>query len=91
MGQDFLDIHKLEINVCPRSLDPIYVVTYYTEWVKTSLTYSIRAHTLVIDRQTMMLQETGLNSMLNEIATCLKLVNFKLTLRQTANLLLKIY
>ena len=28
-------------TVCPRSLDPIYIVTYYIIWVKTSWTDSI--------------------------------------------------
>ena len=27
-------------TVCSRSLDKIYVVTYYTKWVKTSWTFS---------------------------------------------------
>ena len=27
-------------TVCPSSLDPIYIVTYYTNWVKTSWTDS---------------------------------------------------
>ena len=26
----------LDGNVCPRSFDPIYIVTYYIKWVKTS-------------------------------------------------------
>ena len=28
-------------NVGPKSLDPIYIVTYYIKWVKTSWTYCI--------------------------------------------------
>ena len=28
-------------TVCPRSLDPIYAVTYHTKWENTSWTYSI--------------------------------------------------
>ena len=28
-------------NVCPRSLDPIYLVTYHIKWVKISLTHSM--------------------------------------------------
>ena len=31
--------------VCPRSSDPFYVVTYYTEWVTTSWTYSMYRNT----------------------------------------------
>ena len=27
-------------TVCPRSLDPCYIVSYYIKWVKTSWTYS---------------------------------------------------
>ena len=27
-------------TVCPRSIDPIYIVSYYINWVTTSLTYS---------------------------------------------------
>ena len=27
-------------TVCPRSLYPIYIVSYYMKWVKTSWTYS---------------------------------------------------
>ena len=27
------------VTVCPRSLDPLYIVTYYIKWVKTSWTY----------------------------------------------------
>ena len=26
---------------CPRSLDPIYIVTYFIKWVKTSWTDSV--------------------------------------------------
>ena len=26
--------------VCTKSLDPIYIITYYRKWVKTSWTYS---------------------------------------------------
>ena len=29
-------------TVCPRSSDPIYVVTYYIKWVTTSWTYSMK-------------------------------------------------
>ena len=29
-------------TVCPRSSDPIYIVTYYISWVTTSWTYSMR-------------------------------------------------
>ena len=41
-----VDIYLLDGNlkaatVCPRSLDPIYIVTYFTKWVKTSWTGSI--------------------------------------------------
>ena len=28
-----------QYTVCPRSLDPFYIVTYYTKWVKTSRTH----------------------------------------------------
>ena len=28
-------------TICPRSLDPIYIVTYYIKWVKTPWTYSM--------------------------------------------------
>ena len=28
-------------TVCPRSSDPIYIVSYYIKWVTTSWTYSI--------------------------------------------------
>ena len=27
-------------NICPRSLDPIYIVTCFMKWGKTSWTYS---------------------------------------------------
>ena len=30
------------VTVCPRSLDPIYLVTYCIKWVKTSWTYGMR-------------------------------------------------
>ena len=29
-------------TVCPRSVDPFYILTYYMKWVKTSCTFSIR-------------------------------------------------
>ena len=29
-------------TVCPRSSDPYYIVSYYTKWVTTSWTYSIK-------------------------------------------------
>ena len=28
------------LTVCPRSLDPIFIATYYIKWVKTPWTYS---------------------------------------------------
>ena len=28
-------------NICPRSSDPFYIVTYYMNWVTTSWTHSI--------------------------------------------------
>ena len=34
------DLH----TVCPRSLDPIYIATYYIKWVKTSWTDSPYTH-----------------------------------------------
>ena len=34
----YLVIHY---TVCPRSLDPYHIVSYYINWVKTSGTYSI--------------------------------------------------
>ena len=33
--------NRLAYTVCPKSLDPFYLVTYYIKWAKTSLTYSI--------------------------------------------------
>ena len=36
-------MHVVIANVCPRSLDPIYVVTYYIKRVETSWSYSIRS------------------------------------------------
>ena len=34
------------VTVCPGSSYPFYVVTYYTEWVTTSWTYSTLTGTL---------------------------------------------
>ena len=31
-------------TMCPRSSDPIYVVTYYIKWVTTSWTYSTESN-----------------------------------------------
>ena len=36
-------------TVCPRSLDPIYKVTWHIKWVKTSLTYSVFYRMLKLD------------------------------------------
>ena len=37
-----------KIYVCPRSPDPIYMVTDYIKWVRTSLTYSIDLSPLIL-------------------------------------------
>ena len=36
-----MKIEHMQCNVCPRRLDPIYVVIYYIKWAKTSWTDSI--------------------------------------------------
>ena len=35
-------------TVCPRSIDPFYVITYYIKWVTTSLAYSISPRSIFI-------------------------------------------
>ena len=35
------ELSTLCCTVCPRSLEPFYIVTYYMNWVKTSWTYSM--------------------------------------------------
>ena len=37
----FFYLRKGVTNVCPRSLDTFYIVSFYIKWVKTSWTYSI--------------------------------------------------
>jgi len=34
------NLHHRPLTVCPRSLDPFYVVGYGMQWVKTYWTYS---------------------------------------------------
>ena len=40
----YINIHKgiqrVTDTVCPKSLNPFYLVTYYIEWGKTSWTHS---------------------------------------------------
>ena len=36
-------------TVCPRSLEPLFIVSYYIKWVKTPLTYNILMFHLDID------------------------------------------
>ena len=37
----FVDNYNFMYTVCLKSLDQIYVVTYYIKWVRTSWAYSI--------------------------------------------------
>ena len=39
--QGLVQLFPFMFNVCPKSLDPFYIVTYYIKWVKTSWTYLI--------------------------------------------------
>ena len=36
-----LSLSMAYYTVCPRSLGPFYIDSYYSKWVKTSLTYSL--------------------------------------------------
>ena len=40
---------ELITNVCPRSLDPLYIVIYYIKWGMTSLTYRMYKKNILAD------------------------------------------
>ena len=44
------DYHEAYITVCPRSLDPFYVVGYYIKWGKSSWTDSVILHNTEIEQ-----------------------------------------
>ena len=40
-GRTFISFHEISTTVCPRSSNPIYIVSYHIKWVTTYCTYSI--------------------------------------------------
>ena len=40
---------ELITNVCPRSLEPLYIVSYYIKWGMTSLTYRMYKKNILAD------------------------------------------
>ena len=58
MGQDFLDRQYVLFNVnCPRSIIPIYTITYYILLVKTSRTYCISMKQLIFIKYSLLSTE----------------------------------
>ena len=61
MGHDFLGIQYYLLSVqevlsnifqyftvCPKNLDPFYIITYYINWIKTFWTYRNIHHSLLL-------------------------------------------
>ena len=44
-------VHKNWCTVCPGSIEPFYIVSYYIKWVTTSWTYSSRTYPCVDKNQ----------------------------------------